>query len=227
MVSFVTIDEKTGLYLNALPAITSRAFLRCTTMPLFANGEWYLAGGTALALQVGHRQSVDLDFFTPERTFDEQKTEVGLQATEMWETSSRSDGTLYGTFARAKMSLIAYPFFKPALATLKIGTVNLLRPQDIAAMKIVAISQRGRKRDFVDLYWLSKNIQPLAESFEHALAQYTARQNPSHMVKSMVYFEDAEQDPMPTLLFNATWENIKKYFQTEVPQIAKKLIGLK
>lgn len=226
MVSFVTIDKKTGLYLNAVPATTSRAFLRCTVLPFFAEGGWYLAGGTALALQVGHRQSVDLDFFTPERTFDEQKTEVKLQATEIWETSSRSEGTLYGQFARAKMSLIAYPFFKPVLTPLSVGTVNLLLPQDIAAMKIVAISQRGRKRDFVDLYWLSKNMQPLSVSFKNALAQYTARQNPAHMVKSMVYFEDAEQDPMPTLLFDTSWERIKTYFRSEVQKIAKELIGL-
>ncbi|MEK7208490.1 MAG: nucleotidyl transferase AbiEii/AbiGii toxin family protein [Patescibacteria group bacterium] len=215
------------LRLDALPLFARDAFLRCATLSLFSRGGWYLAGGTALALQVGHRQSHDLDFFTSERRFSERRIEEELAREKTWVRESITDGTLYGELLGAKVSLIAYPLFKPAEPFLAVGTVSVLTPPDIAAMKITAISQRGRKRDFVDLYWLSRNVQPLAESFKRAQKQYSVRQNPNHIVKSLVYFGDAEADPMPTLFFDATWEDIKKYFRQEVLRIAKKLIGLR
>ena len=195
-------------------------------MPFFSENGLYLAGGTALALQVGHRESVDLDFFTPERLFDEKKAEEALGQTGKWRTSSLSRATLYGTFLSAKVSLIGYPFFKPVEPLLQKGTISIVTPPDIAAMKIVAVSQRGRKRDFIDLYWLGKHIQSLGESVVRAQKQYAVPQNPTHLLKSLVYFDDAEADPMPTLLFKASWEEVKAYFRHEVPRIAKELMGL-
>src|SRR3989344_4267592 len=67
-----------GLHLSALPDVTQKAFLKCITFQFFSTGGWYLAGGTALALQVGHCKSVDLDFFTTEKSFDEKKAEETL-----------------------------------------------------------------------------------------------------------------------------------------------------
>lgn len=222
--SHITDGEKKELCLDALPLFARDAFLRCTELTLFASGDWYLAGGTALALQAGHRQSQDLDFFTTQKSFDVGELERILGSNEQtWHTESRGEGTLYGELRNAKMSLIAYPFFRPAEPLLKKGTVSILTPPDIAAMKITAISQRGKKRDFVDLFWLSQNIQPLDESFERAARQYTISQNPNHILKSLVYFADAESDPMPTLFFKASWEEIKKYFQQEVSHLAKKI----
>jgi len=228
MVTSSNIDSKTlnQLNLDALPKITKKAFLQCASLPFFSSSKWYLAGGTALALQVGHRQSVDLNFFTPEKSFNEKKIEETLNTNGEWETSSLDHGTVYGEFNGAKMSLIAYPFFRPT-DFLKVGTISVITPADIAVMKIIAISQRGKKRDFIDLYWISKNIQPLEKSLELVDSQYTVRQNPNHILKSLIYFEDAEDDPMPKLFFNANWREIKKYFQTEVSRITKKLIGLK
>ena len=214
------------LHLDALPVFAREAFEKCTTLPLFASDDWYLAGGTALALQVGHRQSQDLDFFTPQKTFDVRKVEQTLASEKAWRTESKSDGTLYGEFENAKISLISYLFLKPKEEMIRAGTVSIVTPPDIAAMKITAVSQRGRKRDFVDLYWLCKNVQPLSESFERAQQQYTVRQNQNHIVKSLVFFDDAEDDPMPTLFFKASWEEVKAYFRKEVPAIAKKIIGL-
>ena len=149
-----------------------------------------------------------------------------LAQEKSWSIESRSPCTLYGELLGTKASFIAYPFFTPREPFLKQGTVSIIRPPDIGAMKITAISHRGRKRDFVDLYWLCRNVQPLEESFERALNQYSVRQNPNHIIKSMAYFEDAESDPMPTLFFDATWDDIKKYFRAEVTRIARKLIGL-
>ncbi len=219
-------DSHQTLRLEALPLFTRDAFLRCIALPVFQKSGWYLAGGTALALQVGHRQSQDLDFFTSQKDFSVEELVLELAQEKSWSIESRSPGTLYGELLGAKVSFIAYPFFTPREPFLKQGTVSIIRPPDIGAMKIAAISQRGRKRDFVDLYWLCHNVQTLEESFERALSQFSIRQNPNHVVKSMAYFADAESDPMPTLFFDATWEDIKKYFRTEVPRIAKKLLRL-
>ncbi len=99
---------------SRLPPITRRAFLDCMQLRFFQKFPWYLAGGTALTLQVGHRQSIDLDFFTAHNAFDELALERQLLKTGKWTTSLRQDGTLYGVFKKAKMSFIAYPFFRPS-----------------------------------------------------------------------------------------------------------------
>lgn len=219
-------DPQTELHLDALPLFARDAFLRCIELPLFASDDWYLAGGTALALQVGHRESQDLDFFTTQKSCDIGELERALGSERTWQTESRSEGTLYGELLNAKISLISYPFFKPAELLLTKGTISILTPPDIATMKIAAISQRGRKRDFIDLYWLCNHVQPLSESFARAQQQYTVKQNPNHILKSLVYFGDAESDPMPKLFFKANWEEIKRYFQKEVPRIVKEISHL-
>lgn len=216
-----------GLHLDALPRAARGAFTRCVSLLFFSSSGWYLAGGTALALQAGHRQSVDLDFFTTEKTFDEKQVAEQISNEETsWKTTSLSRGTIYGEFKGAKMSLIAYPFFRPAKPMCRAGTVSLLALSDIATMKIVAISQRGRKRDFIDLYWLCLHVQPLLENIRGAQEQYTVRQNPSHLLKSLTYFADAEDDPMPEIFFKATWAEVKKFFQVETKKIALELLGL-
>lgn len=224
--SQIKTDGLGQLHLEALPLVTKRAFLRCADMSFFSSGKWYLAGGTALALHAGHRQSVDLDFFTVEKSFDEKKVEEELSAAGEWRTSSMDYGTVYGEFGGAKMSLIAYPFFRPALPLMEVGQVSIVTPPDIAVMKIVAISQRGKKRDFVDLYWLCLHTEPLRESIKRTLKQYTVQQNPTHLLKSLVFFDDAENDPMPELFFKADWRTIKSYFRKEVPKVAKSFMGL-
>src|SRR3989338_7233206 len=151
-VSLERVSEK-DLFLQRLPRVTSRAFLEIARLSLLARTSWYLAGGTALALQTGHRASVDLDFFTEQSRINETALERKLLDTGKWKTSLREDGTLFGLFHGAKMSFIAYPFFHPKAKRRRYGNIIMLAPEDIAAMKIVAISQRGRKRDFIDLYW--------------------------------------------------------------------------
>ncbi|OHA16631.1 MAG: hypothetical protein A3C79_01430 [Candidatus Taylorbacteria bacterium RIFCSPHIGHO2_02_FULL_45_28] len=196
------------------------------TFQFFSTGGWYLAGGTALALQVGHCKSVDLDFFTTEKSFDEKKAEETLSMLGAWKTTSLSPGTIFGEIDGAKISLIAYPFVTFSKPFLKIGTVSLVRPEDIAAMKIVAICQRGKKRDFIDLYWISLHVQDLMKSIESAQLQYSVKQNPSHVLKSLVYFEDAEDDPTPEIYFEVSWKVVKEFFRKEVQRITKSLINL-
>lgn len=215
------------LRLDILPSATRRAFLACVKLPLFQHNKWYLAGGTSMALQVGHRQSVDLDFFTPLKKIKEIEIERELLNTGHWQMTYRESGTIYGKFMEAKMSLIAYPFFIPSKKKLLCGTISILLPTDIAAMKIIAISQRGRKRDFVDLYWYCQNQEPLEEVVKRAVRQYPGQEdNLNHIMKSLTYFVDAENDPQPKIFFKADWREIKKFFQKEAVVLSKKLIGL-
>lgn len=214
------------LHLSALPAETQQAFLACAQFS-FLDDAWYLAGGTALALQVGHRTSVDLDFFRTDADFSTTDLERDLTTTSMWKTSMSERATLYGELKGAKMSFIGYPFFKPSSERLRHGRVAMLVPRDIAVMKIIAISQRGKKRDFVDLYWYAKNREPLGDVVKRTTLQYPGQEhNLPHILKSMVYFADAEADPMPSLFFEVSWEEIKAYFKDEVPRLTKKLLGL-
>jgi len=213
------------VHLDVLPTQTKAAFLKCVELSFLGN-EWYLAGGTALALQSGHRQSVDLDFFIQAKTFNTSRMAEQFSEVGDWRTSSVSDGTLYGEFLGAKMSLIAYPSFIPAEAKLQVGMVGILTPPDIAAMKVVAISQRGKKRDFIDLYWLCQNVLPLSECLARAGKQYAVAQNGTHLLKSLVYFADADEDPEPVLFFKTTWKEVQDFFRREVAAVTQHTVGL-
>lgn len=224
MVTPRKITPEAALFFGILPRATTKAFLRCSEINLFPRSGWYLAGGTALALQAGHRRSVDLDFFTKEKSFNEKKTEEIMNEHGDWVTNSISEGTLYGEFLGAKTSFITYPFFTPNEPMLKYGTISILAPLDIAAMKIIAISQCGKKRDFFDLYWICQNINPLNNIIARVAKQYSVSQNTIHILKSLVYFEDAESDPEPEINFDANWKKVKNFFIKEIPTIADKLI---
>lgn len=214
-------QDSDSLFFDALPKTAVLTLKKCSEMDFFSQGNWYLAGGTALALQSGHRRSYDLDFFTENKIFDEKKVEKILNGKGEWITNAMSKGTVYGIFSGTKMSLISYPHFKPAEKMHNLGTVSLLTPSDIAVMKIVAISQRGKKRDFFDLYWICQNVESLHNSILKVNKQYFVRQNLTHILKSLVYFEDAESDPDPEIYFKANWPEIKKFFKAKIKEILK------
>src|SRR3989344_5764545 len=216
-----------ALHLDRMPQPTKRAFLSCVELNFLSRDGWYLAGGTALALQVGHRISFNLDFFTSQRDFDISGIERELSEGGEWTTTLREKGTLHGIFHGAKMSFIAYHFFRPSDESLQCQTVRLVLPKDIAVMKIMAVSQRGKKRDFVDLYWLAQNGMSLEEALLGALRQYgNQRHSLPHFLKSLVYFADAEDDPMPEIFFQADWKMMKDYFEATVPALTKKMLHL-
>lgn len=217
---------KINWHTSVLPPATLRA-LDFFSKEAWLPGPWYLAGGTALTLQVGHRSSEDLDFFTHEKDFAPNDVLKYLSEPD-WKSGRVEAGTVYGEYRDAKVSFIAYPFFVPKDKMLEYGNVSMLTIRDIAVMKVVALSQRGRKRDFLDLYWYSKNEEPLADVLRRLPDQYpTVAHDYHHILKSFVYFLDAEDDPMPVLHFKADWNEVKKYFRREIPRIAEKLLGLR
>jgi len=223
----ITAVTPESLHLDALPERTGAAFLRSLSFEFLAAPTWYLAGGTALALQVGHRQSVDLDFFSTEAEYNENAVEGELVSLGDWVTTAHERGTIFGELDGAKISFLAYPFFRPSGRFLQCGTLRILLPQEIAAMKILAMSQRGRRRDFVDLYWYCKRHESLGEVIRRALRQFPGKNhNVPHIIKSLAYFKNAEEDPMPKLFFPATWGEIRAFFEKEAVKAAKQMAGI-
>jgi len=211
---------------DILPRDTKKALGFLSTQNWLKQTQWYLAGGTALALFVGHRISLDLDFFLPQKEFNIEQLLAKLPK-DVWTTDIAREGTVYGILLGAKVSFIAYPFFIPKEKLLSYGTIQILDPRDIAVMKVIAIIQRGRKRDFVDFYWYCRNKESLADVLRRLPAQYpTVAHDYHHILKSFMYFADAEEDPMPKVFFHASWKEIRKYFEREVPRITKEFMGL-
>lgn len=213
------------LFLRMLPPETQNAFKIFQGFDYLQDPRWYLAGGTALALQTGHRQSVDLDFFTTQVDFERSTLERQLVQLGGWSTTFQEAGTLYGELEGAKVSFIANSSFVPSTDRRQVGLIALLCPPDIAAMKVMAISQRGKKRDFIDLYWYctqSIYAESLESVVHRSILQYsTHREHMIHLLKSLVYFDDAETDPLPKVNFSVQWEAVRSFFEREVARILK------
>ena len=223
-----TSPQKLNWHYETLPRKTKRALDFLSGEKWLKKSEWYLAGGTALALQVGNRKSLDLDFFTEKKDFKEKQLLAHFADNKAWVTESEDKNTIYGELYGAKVSFIAYPFFIPKQKMSWHGEVRVLNPIDIGVMKITAVSQRGRKRDFFDLYWCANNIESLESIIRRLPAQYpSVAHDYHHILKSIVYFEDAESDPEPEIYFKANWNTVKSFFIKEIPIIANKVMNLK
>ena len=179
----------------------------------------YLAGGTALALQLGHRISYDLDFFTQEE-FDEEILLLEIKKISDFQLEKIAWRTILGKFKDVKFSIFYYKY--PLLySPKKFGMINVADVHDIAAMKIAAIAARGTRRDFVDLYFICKETVSLPDAIQLYDKKYkNLAVAEMHIMKSLVYFDDAEPEEMPKMLKKVAWKNIRKYFENE----AKKLV---
>jgi len=170
---------------------------------------FYLAGGTAIALQLGHRTSVDLDMFTRDRFNMELLTNAIIEPGG--QVIQAETGGVHGIITGVKVSFLFYPYpmLQPLLTFHNLRIASL---EDIAAMKTVAISERGDKKDFFDMYEILKTVSPqdLKKLFLDKFSE--ARINCYHILKSFFYFDDAEQQPDPITLNGTTWEDVKRYF---------------
>ncbi|MBI2989810.1 MAG: nucleotidyl transferase AbiEii/AbiGii toxin family protein [Candidatus Magasanikbacteria bacterium] len=223
----VTNTQLAAFHFETLPKETKKAFDFLSKQDWLKKSKWYLAGGTALALHSGNRRSVDLDFFTEKKSFDMKRLLSKFLDNPDWTIQVEDENTIYGELFKAKVSFIAYPFFVPKQKPHWHGTVRILDPLDIAVMKIVAISQRGRKRDFFDLYWCANHLESLENTVKRLKIQYpSVAHDFHHILKSLVYFVDAESDPEPEIYFKATWPQVKSFFKKEVPALLRKILHL-
>jgi predicted nucleotidyltransferase component of viral defense system len=175
--------------------------------------DFVLVGGTALALQIGHRVSVDIDLFTqqdfdPGKVFeilnyhfnctdssvDVNTLNINISMSETLQHSVKVDFLKYG-----------YPYLNPVRF---MDGIRLLSVEDIIPMKLSAIAGRGSKKDFYDIYYLlqSFSLQQMIELFE----QKFVNANTFHILKSLTYFDDAEMEPDPKTIETSDWNLIKE-----------------
>ncbi|BDX37484.1 hypothetical protein CYCD_08390 [Tenuifilaceae bacterium CYCD] len=176
---------------------------------------FYLVGGTALALIYGHRKSVDIDLFT-NTDFDALGLLEQIQHDFPFQVNFTAQNTIKGSINSIKVDLIAhrYPYLFPILQQ---GGIRLLSVQDIIAMKLNAISVSGqRSKDYIDIYYALANY-----SIEQMLTFYQkkySQRNDTHILKSLVYFDDVDLADWPILLENTkiTWKQVKKRIESAV-----------
>jgi hypothetical protein len=175
---------------------------------------FYLAGGTGLALHLGHRLSQDLDCFASD-LFDEEALLERVRSLAGFSLVARAPHSLHTTIEGTKVSFLGYdyPLLFPSTRFLDVDVADV---RDIACMKVTAIASRGTKRDFVDLYACARvtGLGNLLELFDRKYSQ--SRYNRLHVLKSLMYFEDAEKDPMPHMLVSLEWDEVKRFFLREV-----------
>ena len=178
---------------------------------------FYLAGGTALALHLGHRKSVDLDFFSAQ-AFNEDVLIAALQILPSLSVLSKSPQTIHLHLSSTKVSFIGYDY--PLLFPLEnLRDLAVADVRDIACMKISALASRGSRRDFVDLYLVARRygLPHLLDLFQQKFAR--ANYSLLHVRKALTYFVDAENEAMPDMLVPLSWSEVKAFFLSEVFKI--------
>ena len=202
-------------YFEILPAEQKKV------LQLLSSQKWlnpfYLVGGTALALQLGHRQSDDFDFFSV-KNIDNKNIISSLTKVGQFELIDEAENTVNGLVNNVKVSFIKYEY--PLIKSTHIfQTMSLADLYDIALMKISAISGRGAKKDFIDLFFLLNHFS-LSGLFNAYKDKYgVGVSNFYHLQKSLVYFDDAENEPMPKMLKHVDWNDIKKTIILKVKEL--------
>lgn len=203
------------MYTAVLPAASGELLAALTVHAGVELNGWVLAGGTGLALQLGHRISEDFDFF---RT---QGMETGALFAALGEaapctTLHADERTLTVLMLGVKLSFfqLSDPFLFPAVPYAFFSVADL---RDIALMKLLAATNRGSRRDFVDLYTILRSGPSLHDYLRLLPRKYGhGRLNPYQVVMSLTYFDDAEAEPMPHMLVPFDWSECKEFFVREV-----------
>jgi len=195
-----------AMHIDILPQEQQQLFRRLSTESFLR--DWYLAGGTCLALYLGHRRSFDFDFFI-HADFNTSHIVNILAGIGTYERSNEEKNTVNGILDGVKVSFLGYKY-EMIDDIVNYDGIRLAGIRDIAAMKIEAIAGRGSRKDFVDLFFLLKQF-----SLEEILAFHATKYGPGlnnqyHLKKSLVWFADAEPEVMPLMTAPLKWEEVKK-----------------
>lgn len=213
---------------EALTNETRELYQIISKLPLMS--EFYLAGGTGLALQIGHRFSIDLDFFSesPEAVGADQrkmileilKDDPSLKIT--WD----KDGTFVANSRDVGVSFFRLDQHPLIIPTPGIDNIQVAAIEEIGAMKLAAILSRGTRKDYVDLYFILQQ-KKLMQLFEIASKKYPFNQAfPAFVVRALSYFEDAEFDPMPRMIQPVKWSEIKSFLDRQALDMGRKRLEL-
>lgn len=206
------------LHLEVLPSNTKKVFNWFRRESFIES--FYLAGGTALALYFGHRTSIDLDFFSIDK-FNPDALQEELIRFGTFNTTKKERNTLTGELGKVKLSFFKI-LDKPIRRLFRLDHLQVADPLDIALMKIMAITDRGTRRDFVDLYLLAHRFMPLEELLKFLSKKYGAwKYNLAHILRSLGYFKDAEEERMPRMLEPLDWKIVRLFFHEESERLIK------
>jgi hypothetical protein len=174
----------------------------------------YLGGGTAIALQIGHRKSLDLDFFT-QTQFNETQWQQKLEEDIGFDLIQKDWQTLVGSVQDIKFSLF---YYKHALIdkTKDYYNIKLASLEDLSAMKLDTVISRGTRRDLIDIYFLAQkfSIPGMFEFYDRKFGNFKDRE--IMIKKALIYFEDAEKDETPDMLIPFDWNELKTFFKKEI-----------
>jgi predicted nucleotidyltransferase component of viral defense system len=202
------------LHLQTVEPVTLELLKALQSFPFL--DKFYLVGGTAIALHLGHRMSIDLDLFSFE---DFEATELHEKLKGKYENVEEvvtSNATLLCFINNIKTDFIRYKYPPSSPAIIEEG-IRLLALDDLVPMKLSAIAGRGKKKDFYDVYFLLRHF-PLPKMLDLYEAKFP-QSSVFHLLKSLVYFEDAEPDTDPILFEKVTWVNVKKAVQQAVSKL--------
>lgn len=170
-----------------------------------------LVGGTSLALQIGHRTSIDLDLFG-KLTIDDFKLSEILSRFDTVSQIQNTQNIKSYLINSIKVDIVNYPYLFQEPIVMVDG-LRLADRKDIAAMKLAAVTGRGTKKDFLDIYFLLSEFS-LKEMFGFYNQMY-ADGSEFLVLKSLSYYEDAEDEVMPKMFHAAIWEDVKKRISFE------------
>jgi predicted nucleotidyltransferase component of viral defense system len=194
--------------------------LRLLGSQMSARG-FYLVGGTALAIHFAHRISVDLDWFTSQPFSDGMMLAQSLRNSNVnLEIEQVSPGTLHGVVQGVRVTFLQYEY--PLLQPVEHwGEINcpLASLEDLACMKLSAVAQRGARKDFCDIYALGKKIFSLRDMLDLYQKKFNIK-DVGTVLYGLVYFDDAENERMPRMLWDVTWKEIKKSILEWVKEVS-------
>ena len=180
---------------------------------VLSNNLFYLAGGTGLAIILAHRKSYDFDFFSKDQFSTEKLLEIIVKSFEEDEVilSEIKEDTLIVFLNNIQVSFFQYNY--PLLKELmKKDGLCIASLEDILAMKVIAIIQRGTKKDFIDLWTImGEKKYSLQDIFIFCKTKYGKAFSESIALKALTYFKDAEEETPEEEESNFSWESIKKY----------------
>jgi len=205
---------------ESLTKNTKRVLEKLATSGLTKN--FYLAGGTALALYFGHRFSIDLDWFA-EHFHYTRSFRLRLEKLGHLTIDSESDDTFNGALDNVKISFFRYPYPLIMPKNKYKKNIFLASLADIAAMKLEAVSRRGSYKDFIDIYFLLEQFS-LKELLGFVRKKFAnIDYNEVHLLKALVYFEDAKGTVMPKLIKPVSWEKVVETISNKVEEYLKNL----
>lgn len=208
---------------EALTSETKQAFYLFASLDLI--NRYYLAGGSGLALHLGHRFSVDLDFFSTESDSvgpDERAQFREILKDPTLTITHDKDNTFVANWRSVGVSFFQLHQYPLVLPTILVENVPLASLEEIGAMKLAALIGRGTRKDLVDLYFILQRTS-LDNLFQVAAVKYSlVRTFAISATRSLSYFDDAEAQPMPRMLDRTPWSKMKRFLERQAMEAGRR-----